>query len=96
MHDKNPEHWEWIDNEARKTFYERVGAGTLKCLTGFNHYGCRDEKLNKGLVTNKCHKCNEIENWRRVILYEGVEDLKEKHILNFLEGINRVKNVQHL
>ena len=36
--------------EARNTFHEGVGAETLKCVTGHNHCGCRNEKFNKGLV----------------------------------------------
>ena len=41
---KIPEHWNWIVLEARNTFDEGVGAGTLKCVTGCSHYGCRNEK----------------------------------------------------
>ena len=30
---KTPEHWNWIDMEARNKFHEGVGARTLKCIT---------------------------------------------------------------
>ena len=54
---KIPEYSEWLDLEAQNMFYEGVGAGTLKCITGFNHHGCRDVSINSGLVGNKCPRC---------------------------------------
>ena len=36
---KFPEHSEWIDINARNTFHKGVGAGTLKCVVGFNDCG---------------------------------------------------------
>ena len=68
----------------------------MKCKTSFNHFSCRDEKSNKGLVTNKCPRCNKIENWLHVMTCEGAEDLKEKHVYNLIEGIKKVQNAQHL
>ena len=54
---KIPEYSEWLDLEVWNVFHEGVGAGTLKCITRFNHYGCRDVSINKGLVENKCLRC---------------------------------------
>ena len=39
---KFPEHYEWIDIEARNTFHEGVGAGILKCIIRYNHHGKRN------------------------------------------------------
>ena len=47
---KLPEHWSWIDLEARNAFHKGVGAGTLKCVTGYNHCGCRNNIINEGLA----------------------------------------------
>ena len=41
---KMPEHWNQIDLEARNTFHEGVGVGTLKHVIGHNEYGYRNEK----------------------------------------------------
>jgi len=65
---KLPEHWEWIDLEARNTFHEGIRAGTLKCIAGFNYYGCRNKKINEGLVSDRCPRCNQVETWEHVIL----------------------------
>jgi len=51
-------HWEWIDLEARNAFHEGVGAGILKCIAEFNYYGCRNKKISKGLVSDRCPRCN--------------------------------------
>ena len=59
---KIPQYHQWIDIGVRNTFHKVVGIGTLKCITGFNHYGYRDEKINKGMVDNKCPRCEQIES----------------------------------
>ena len=69
---KTPEFWNWIDLEAIFTFHEGVRAGTLKCATWHNHHGCRNEKINDGLVGKRCPRCNEIETWEHVMLCEGI------------------------
>lgn len=53
---------------------------TKEYVTGFNHGGFIDKKVNKGLVTNKFLRCNELENWQHVTLCEGTEELKENYV----------------
>jgi len=91
---KVPEHWEWLDIEARNTFHEGVGAGTLKCITGFNHYGTRNEHINNGMVSNRCPRCNREESWEHVILCESIEELKVKYIKTLEEKINKIKRLE--
>ena len=55
-----PEHWNYIDLEARNTFHEGVGLVTLKCVTGHNHCGYRNRKINNELVENRCPRCNKL------------------------------------
>ena len=50
---KMPEYWNWIYMGARNTFHEGVGAGVLKCVTGHNHHGCRNRKINNILVGSR-------------------------------------------
>ena len=52
------EYWHWIDIEARNCFSQGVGAGMLKCITGYNHYSNRNKAINSRLVENKCPRCN--------------------------------------
>jgi len=54
---KYPEYLSWLDIEVRNVFHEGVGAGTLKCVVGFNHYGIRDKAINRGLTDDKCLQC---------------------------------------
>ena len=51
---KIPKYYYWIYCDVRNTFYEGVGIETLKCVVGFNHCGCRDEKTNNNLIDNYC------------------------------------------
>jgi hypothetical protein len=51
---KCPEYSSWLDIEARNVFHEGVGAGTLKCVVGFNYYGIRDKAINGRLTDDKC------------------------------------------
>ena len=54
---KFPEYHEQLNLEARNTFHERVRARTLKCVMGYNHYGCRDKKINNNLIDDKYPRC---------------------------------------
>jgi hypothetical protein len=85
-----------VDLEARNTFHEQVGVGTLKCITGFNHYGGRDDKINSELVRNKCPRYRQEESWEYVILYEGIKELKEKYLEKLSNNIKKIKNIEHL
>ena len=55
---KIPEYSDWLDLEVRNTFHEGVREGILKCIMGYNYYGYRDDKINKGLVRKKCPRCS--------------------------------------
>ena len=55
------EYYDLVDLEARNTFHKEVGAGTLKCIIGFNHYGSRDNKINSRLIGNKCPRYSQEE-----------------------------------
>ena len=93
---KIPEYYDWIDMEAKNTFHEGVGAGTLKCITGFNQYGTRDSQINKGLVCDKCPRCSLQETWEHVILCDGITSLKEKYLDNLKKDIRKMNNIEHL
>ena len=47
---KFPEYYEQINAEARNMFQKGVRAGTLKCIAGCNHCGCKDKILNNNLT----------------------------------------------
>ena len=93
---KIPEHWNWIDVEARNTFHEGVGAGTLKYITGQNHYGCRHKKTNNELVDKRCPRCNKIKTWEHVMLCKEIETMKEKYVKILEEKIKKVQQIDHL
>ena len=49
-----PDYWRWIDRESRNCFSSRVGAGMIKCVTGYNYHGQRNAKINNNLCLTKC------------------------------------------
>ena len=93
---KNPEYFTWLDLEARNVFHDGTGAGTLKCVVGFNHYGERDMTINSGLTDSKCPRCQSREDWEHVILCSAIQEQKEKYIQTLKSKIAKVKNIQHL
>ena len=74
------EGWEWIDLEARNCFNSGVGAGTLKCVYGYNHHGERNSKINKGLVQTTCPRCGDKEDWEHIILCQSISNLKDQYV----------------
>ena len=60
--EKVKDKYEWIDMDARNCFHEGVGVGTLKCVVGYNHYGRRNQIVNKELVGSKCPRCEREED----------------------------------
>ena len=93
---KIPEYSEWLDLEALNVFHEGVGSGTLKCITGFNHYGCQDDSINYGMVGNKCPRYGQEESWQYVILCKGIADLKVKYVNNLRDKLSKLKQVEYL
>ena len=87
-----PENWEWVDVEARNCFDKGVGAGTLKCVRGFNHHGSRTAKINKEIINNKCPRCNELENWECVMRCPANSGMHEEHISSMREELLKIKN----
>ena len=55
------EKWNWVDINARNMFHKGIGAGTLKCVTGYNHCGIRNKMINNGLASDKCPRCGQEE-----------------------------------
>ena len=82
--------------EARHTFNGRVGAGTLKSVAGYNHYGRRHSMINNQLIRDKCPRCNREKTWEHVIQCEGVNSIKEKYLETLLESIRKVKGHEQI
>ena len=93
---KIPEYWNWIDLEARNTFHEGIGAGILKCVIGYNHHKSRNKKINQGVVSNRCPRCNQRESREYVILCKGIEAMKLDYITKLEEKIKKVKHTDHI
>ena len=51
-------YYEQNDLEERNCFSGGVGIGTIKCVSGCNHYEMRNSVINKGLVDDRCPRCN--------------------------------------
>ena len=64
--------------EARNCFPEGTGAGTLKCITGFNHYGVRNKLINNDTIDNTCPRCGALETWEHVVKCDGISELKQE------------------
>ena len=67
--EKVKEKHEWVDRDARNCFHRGVGAGTLKCIMGYNYHGRRNKLVNKELTGSKCPRCKYKEDQEHVILY---------------------------
>ena len=67
-----------------------MGAGTLKCVAGYNHHGKQNELVNKGLVRSRCPRCKGDENWKYVILCDGIKSLKEKYLRELRESLGKI------
>ena len=39
------EHQKWVNWEARNCFEGGIGAGIIKCTSGYNHHGVRNSKI---------------------------------------------------
>ena len=69
-----------VDRELRIYFSSGVRVGTIKCVTGYNHHGQRNAKINNDLCLTKCPRCNRCEDQEYVILCNRNENLKEEYI----------------
>jgi len=84
---------EWVDKEARNCFAGGVGVSTLKCVAGYNHHGCRNNKINSGLIDNKCPICGEIEDWKHIVRCQGIDQMKEAYLIDLENELKKVKGV---
>ena len=82
--------------EARNVFHEGVGAGTLKCVAGYNHYGKRNRTINKEMIGEECPRCQSKETWEHIILCDGAYQLKENYINKLKDKIDKVKGKEQL
>ena len=55
-----------IDIEARSVFAKGLEIHELKCVTGFNHHGSRENIINP-IVMEKCDFCGEKETWCHIL-----------------------------
>ena len=83
---KFPEYHEWLDLEARNVFHEGIGAGTLKCISGFNHYGDRDKAMNNNLTSNRCP----------IITCAVIKPMRIAHMQSLKSDMQKVKNCIHI
>ena len=77
---KYPEYYSWLDVEARNMFHQGVGAGTLKCVTRYNHHGYRDKRINTRLVEDRYPRCQQSKLWKHVILCGFITLMRNKYI----------------
>ena len=84
------EHWKWIDREARNSFSSGVGAGTIKCVWGYNHHGIRNAMINRNLVSSKCPRCNNVEDWEHVITCPAIDQLQKEYLKEIKEKGDKI------
>ena len=65
---------------ARNSFHSGIGARTIKCSVGYNHYGCREAAMNKDICSDRCPECGQREDWEYIILYCKISRIKEEYI----------------
>ena len=85
----------WVDIDARNYFHGGVGISTIKCVAGYNHHGCRNSKVNKGMTSNRCPHYDEVEGWEHVIRCEGINQMKEAYLIDLEEGTKKIKGADN-
>ena len=66
--------------EAQNCFHSGIGVETMKCAQGFNYHGERKQIMNKGLISNECSRCDEIEDWHCAVKCKVIVEMKEEFI----------------
>jgi len=84
------EYWKWVDREARNSFSGGVGEGTIKCVWGYNHHGVRNAMINKNLCSNRCPRCENVEDWEHVITCPAIDHLQCEYIKEIKEKGNKI------
>ena len=62
--------------EVRNVFHTRVGAGTLKCCTVFNHY---ERRNNNELVRSNFPRYNYKESWEYAVTCKITHQMKNNY-----------------
>ena len=61
---------------------------------GYNHHGKRNNKINKGLPDSKYPRCKCQEDWEYVILYDSIDNLKQKYIKEIREKLLKIAKTE--
>ena len=75
--------------DTRNCFKGGVGAGIIKCVSGFNHYRKRNLIINKNLCCKECPRCGLKEDREHVVLCNRINEIKNKLINNIKEEISK-------
>ena len=73
--------------------WEGVGAGTLKCIRGFNNNSIRNNKINKGLTDAKFLQYNMIEDWEDVALCPRMQGMQQEFLEDLEKNLLKIKGI---
>jgi len=78
----------FVDVWAREAFRSKaVTTSMIKCASGFNHYGLRNELINNKMIGSECPRCSEPETWDHVILCHCTKGLRKQFIVDLLKEL---------
>jgi hypothetical protein len=92
VEEKFGEFADWIDLDARNCFPGGAGVGTIKSATGYNHHGVRNKMVNAGLVSDRCPRCDDIEDWQHVVLCNSINHMKEAYLIDLEASLLKLKH----
>ena len=83
----------FIDINAREAFKTKsVPASMLKCASGHNHYGVRNQMINNNMVGSECPRCSEPETWDHVITCHHTKKYRKKFVEDLLAELIKEKS----
>ena len=80
MFEKHPQHYNFIDSDARNAFSQGLTAAALKCSSGFNMHGTRDCVINKNVIDWSWPRCRETECWDHVLNWRYAERKRDDYL----------------
>ena len=75
---------------TRNYFHIRVGVGTLKYVAGCDHHRRRNSVMNKELVSSKCPRCSEGEDWQHILTCQSINHFKNQHAIDLKLKLGKV------
>ena len=86
---------DFIDSYARNAFMSKqVTSSIIKCANAYNHYGVRNEIINKRMIGSECPRCSSSETWDHVIRCDETKHFCQQFIIDLVNDLMKEKPEQ--